>query len=236
MRRFSRKRKSRVSSVRRRRYRRGYSKYRSKRFNRATKVVIRSPQITPDRYFAKLKFQAHKQFTTNALQVYSFRGNSVYDPDVAIGGTQPAGFDQLMSLYYNFRVHGSKIRVEYINGRTGQTPPIALVPVNSAAIPGYSDIDQIGEDPYSKSAIMSVAGGSKDRYVIKSYMTTKKFFGYKSINQETDFVGSATLNPNIQFYWNIYAASYDVNNVSIEIRVTVTYFVEFFNRVQVIDA
>lgn len=215
--------------------RRKINRYKSKRFNRSTKVIIRSPQITPDRYLAKLKYQAAFLFSATLLNNQQFRGNSPRDPDVSVGGSQPAGFDQLMALYRNFRVNASKIKIEFVNGATGLTPSVAVIPVNAGAIPSYTRIGQVQEDPYSRSGLMSIAGGSKDRYVTINYMTTKKFFGYKSINQESDFIGDASNDPVLQWYWSIYGSSYTGAAVTIEFRVTITYYSEFFNRISVID-
>lgn len=219
----------------RRPIRRRYYRRKAKRFNRATKVIVRSPQIIPDRYFVKLRYQCHNNISSIVIADYQYRGNSPFDPEVAIGGRQPAGFDQIMTLYNNFRCHGSKITVEFINGQTGQTPAVAIVPVNAAAIPAYTNIDQIQQDPYARSSIMTIAGGSRDKVMLKAYMTTKKFFGYKSISQETDFIGDVSNNPTIQWYWFVAGVNYSGTATNIEIRVTITYFTEFFNRIQLID-
>ncbi len=41
--------------------------------------------------------------------------NSLYDPDAAIGGHQPTGFDQLMGLYKYYRVMSAQFKVSAIN-------------------------------------------------------------------------------------------------------------------------
>ncbi len=65
--------------------------------------------------------------TTGAAQpeltgFHVFRANSVFDPDFAIGGHQPRGFDQLASLYDEYIVTKAVITVRFQNTSTTSSP------------------------------------------------------------------------------------------------------------------
>lgn len=51
-----------------------------------------------------------------AFNTYTFRANSVYDPDWTGGGHQPTRFDQLAAIYARYEVLKSKIRVQFTTG------------------------------------------------------------------------------------------------------------------------
>ena len=43
---------------------------------------------------------------------FSFRANGMYDPEVAIGGHQPLGYDQLTALYDHWYVKSSRMTIQ----------------------------------------------------------------------------------------------------------------------------
>lgn len=45
----------------------------------------------------------------------SYRLNGPYDPDVAVGGSQPAGWDQYAALYKRYRVVRANVEIEFAN-------------------------------------------------------------------------------------------------------------------------
>lgn len=63
----------------------------------------------------------------------SFNANGMYDPDVSIGGNQPRGFDEWMSIYNHFNVVGSIIKVK----ATGGSNDAFVWGVTRVAAPGY---------------------------------------------------------------------------------------------------
>lgn len=42
-----------------------------------------------------------------------YRGNGLYDPEVAVGGHQPRMFDQMCLFYQSYLVLGSKISITF---------------------------------------------------------------------------------------------------------------------------
>jgi len=69
----------------------------------------------PTYKLAKLEYtdvEALPNIGVGALYQREFRANDLYDPDFAVGGHQPYGFDQLMAQYYHFTVLYSKCTIE----------------------------------------------------------------------------------------------------------------------------
>jgi len=87
--------------------------------------------IAPDINRTNMFYFINTNFTSpsNALTM-QFAGNSVFDPEIALGGYQPAGFDQLTQFYSNFRVVASRIKVQVINLSNGPGS-VTLYPSNN---------------------------------------------------------------------------------------------------------
>lgn len=54
------------------------------------------------------------QGVTNDIVSHSFRVNGCFDPDMAVGGHQPRGFDEYMNIYERFTVVSSKLTVQFM--------------------------------------------------------------------------------------------------------------------------
>ncbi len=67
-----------------------------------------------------------------------FRLNSIFDPNAAVGGTQPYGYDQLSALYNRYRVLKTKWRVDFMASTAGYSA--VVVPTNGALNPVVSDL------------------------------------------------------------------------------------------------
>ena len=100
------------------RNRKKQKKYRKKRkAYQQTHLTNRIGTVVPDIYSTKLKFAQVNSEVSSALG-YTFRGNSVYDPQFSTGGLQPKGFDQLKALYNNYRVRGCSLKVSFFNNKS----------------------------------------------------------------------------------------------------------------------
>jgi hypothetical protein len=60
----------------------------------------------------------------------TMRMNSIFDPNSAVGGTQPYGYDQLAALYNRYRVLKCRWRITFSASTAGYS--VCVVPVNGA--------------------------------------------------------------------------------------------------------
>lgn len=214
----------------RRRYRRRYTSV-NKRSQRITKSKVRGTLIA-DRTYVKLKYYATVNFTTGSgiiIKDYLFRGNSLFDPDYQLGGTQPLGYDQWSAFYNRYMVFGSKIRVQFINLSSLDPLYTSVVPIgDAAALTPYNDA--ISELPYVRTSILSNGSGSKTVGFLNSYMRTKKIFGISGSIDPEEYGATTGTGPNQEWYWAIRAYSIPGNPLTATAFVTLTYYVRFFDR------
>ncbi len=71
--------------------------------------------------------------TSGALGVYTWKANSLFDPDSTGGGHQPYGFDQFKAYYATYQVMASRMYVECI---TAVAATLAGVITSTEATPG----------------------------------------------------------------------------------------------------
>jgi len=195
----------------------------------------------PHRKFAKLKYCVHEYLAgpaANALNVVQYRANGMYDPEVAIGGHQPAGFDSLMEQYLHFTVLSATIDVEMQNATLANNI-IAYVCLNSAAgqvaalyaaAPAGQGNNTIREQPFlSKDLITSVYSSFRqDTRSTRLSFNASKFFGKSPWNLIGDsrFQGSDSADPtedaNISLV--LYSPTYaNESGHSFPFKVVITY-------------
>lgn len=175
------------------------------------------PTIMPERYACKLRYC--ETVTLNPAQyglavTSVFRANDLYDPNSAIGGHQPMGFDQLQIFYNHFIVTGSKIRMTPVNEGTANSDGcyygIALTDQGNR-VAGMS-MEAIMENDNTTKAIRRVGqlqattGTITGRATAKKYFSLKKFFNVKSVDGD-EFKCSGAGSPTEQaFYECFYVA------------------------------
>lgn len=107
---LSRYRGTRRSNVlRRRRYKRKATVTRKRNYPRR---IIRAVGV-PKQAYAKLRYMNFTEFNlaAGAANYTKFRLNSLFDPEVALGGGQPYYHDQWSALFARYRVYGCKVEV-----------------------------------------------------------------------------------------------------------------------------
>lgn len=225
-RRYNRNRnyRRRMAYRRRRTYRR--------RAGKPSLTVVRSPQIAPDRYRCKLKYMSSHDFSTitGGTTWYQFRGNSCFDPYYTGVGSQPVGFDQLSTLYNDYRVYASSCRVEFCATATSNVPVVCLINASDSAT-GIASLGLLAAtlNPYSRHTYTGASTGNRAVVALKNYMTTKRIFGEKNA-QDEDYKAVVTANPTNSWFWNIGTASSDGATSAALIGVVyITYYVEFSN-------
>jgi hypothetical protein len=221
---------------RRRRYGR---KRRSRRFRKSGRTrgiswrnkrgisFRRMPTIMPDCLFVKLKY--HFPWTAVAT-AFTFSkqisGNNVYDPNPALGGGQPTGFDEYQGMYEHYECVGSSCRVRLHNNSNTDIIEMFLYPSQGTS-------DQPRGDPYttpySKNRIVGTVDYGSTK-TIKSYMSWKKMVGSRGIrNRNIAVTNAAPLDP---WFWTVDFRNVPGDqNLNAYYDMLVTYYVKFSKRI-----
>jgi hypothetical protein len=157
----------------------------------------------PDRFKTKQVFGYYQILAPAAgnRASYSFRGNSVYDPDFTGAGSTAFTYTQLSALYNRYRVISSKITIEAFN--QGTVPLIIVLGASiSNSLP--STDRTLGLRHMAQSTI--VPGGPAN-WKHTAAAGTAAVFGVplSQVMSEDDFAGLIGGNPNNVWYWHLQA-------------------------------
>lgn len=110
-------------------------------YKRKKSSIVRSinvkNQVFAPKLLTRLKYheRASLSLTGGVAQVYSFRVNSLYDPNYTGGGHQPGGYDQLTAIYNKYRVYKCDYILKMISYDTASTVETSIIANNE---PTYS--------------------------------------------------------------------------------------------------
>lgn len=231
-------------------------RYRKSGYQRLSKTVLRSRQpIVSDRYFCKLKYQCRQtSLALNATTAQNgsviIRGNSLYDPEFSIGGTQPIGFDYLKSMYQYYKVHASKITIRVFNNSSASTGAFTyctVYPCVVGASPPITSIQwmDVAGQPHAKYKLMpgGPSNNMRDKTLIHK-MKSKDVLGCKTI-ANSDHQCNIGTNPaeNVvsaprAWYWivSLFNADQETTTVTYAMDITMEYMCEFLRPTQMLDA
>lgn len=212
-------------------------RYKSNRRNRYTDSVQRFGTTVPARMFVKMRYSEKVTFSAGSSNAYSFSGNSVFDPNVSGIGGQPLSLDQWNGFYLNYRVRSSKCTV-VVNAQgagAGSVRRYALIPYNAtqAAVINTTPISTLSEYPGCRVWYGNTNTGSGAIKGKSSYARSAKVFNVTSttLNSEENYSALFTANPVNTWQWFIRSEATDsISSPESPLYVTVTYYVELFNR------
>lgn len=210
----------------RRRFRR---KKRSSKRSRINTVIIRGPTVCPDKVLVKLKYSDNQLFTAANLTTLVYRGNGLFDPDQSGIGTQPYGFDQWAMFYQRYKVNAAKILIRIINESTTENAQVSCFPSTITTHP-FAFVQQAVDAPYNKDRIVGPEGSSNIKY-LTNYTTTKSIRGTEFIDE--DFASQTTTVPGRQWFYLVLANNLDGSALRLRMQVTITYFCEFYKRLNI---
>jgi len=191
--------------------------------------VPRDKLAFPQSMSAKLRFCKHETFvvTTAANTTHrTYRANDLYDPVYAIGGQQPRGFDQFMSVYETFTVTGAKISVNLMYqgydgpstisgfglGKKTETDD-DIVPAQMPVICGVqkSTEDLVAalpalqcEKDRTRWTIMTPQEGGK---ILSSKLKTSDFFGKAALVGSAGYTGDKASSPDQELFFHVWVGS-----------------------------
>jgi hypothetical protein len=127
------------------------------------------------------------------------RANSVYDPDVALGGDSAYGTDQIKAMWQMYRVIGSRIKISVVNLDATNPVNVVLIPNASSAAYAAAQQDGLLNHPRAKNMMVDRYDGSK---CLSHTMTTTQAFGVRDVD-DIGFSAAFNADPSHIWYWHI---------------------------------
>lgn len=206
-----------------------------RRYLRKNVTIV--PQVgVADSMFCKLKYSTRAGMGTGstAVTICQIRGNGPYDPEVAIGGSQPDFWNTYSPNYRTYLCFASKVKVTYMqqsatatnNVIWGVTPAPSNYDYSTAIWP------ELQEYRYTKSRITGTSNNSGTVQTIKYYMHASSVFGIpkKRISMNNQYAGPIDGLPGNQWYWTVWSQCQDETTaVSGIVNIRVTYYIKFYD-------
>jgi hypothetical protein len=189
---------------------------------------INGPIGYPDRVKTTLVY-CDTLTITGTSQQYTYKGNSLYDPNYTGTGHQPFYYDQYIAVYQRYRVYAAKIYIRSLNGADN---PLTVVCVPSSQIPTFLSLSQALESPRSVST-----GPLPVNYYFRAEelclnATTREILGLTPAQiYDADFAALYNADPVELWYYALYFGSASSVNVTVQIRIE--FQCEFFDRAPV---
>lgn len=195
-----------------------------------------------DTFFTKLRYVENISLTSGLgteYKTYQYAGNDLYDPNITGTGVQPEYFDQICganTLYKRYVVMASKVSIRCCSQSdsfAGGNVDIALTSSQQPyASTGWTSIDdQLGyKTTHSKSVTRYDNAGVK---WLTNFGKTKKVIDIKDIKDNLIQLGAYyNASPTTIWYWIIGSQGMDrtSTSASVNLRVTVTYYVMFYTE------
>jgi hypothetical protein len=147
-----------------------------------------------------LEYRQAVRVTSSATPYfYSFRLNSIYDPDYAIGGNQPLFTAQLAAVYQYYTVHHADVTVDCYNNSSSQDTQVILFPTVIAAASGV--LDSTAMRPLSKEGVCGRIGSTKTDLHFRSKFNISQLFG-TSLHDD-NYSATFSANPINQAFINL---------------------------------
>lgn len=164
-----------------------------------------------------------------ATAQYTYRGNSLFDPDYTGAGLQPRYFDTYAAIYGKYRVFGSRITVDIINGSPSAAASLAVLPWTDVVT--FTSWPQVSELPEARvSPMIPIASRVSKR--LTHAVSTSTVCGLRARQiMDEDWGATVGSNPLQIWYWNVCVASVDATtNVTASLRVRIEFDCEFYDR------
>lgn len=135
--------------------------------------------------------------------VWSFRVNSLFDPDFTGAGAQPLGFDQFAALYGRYAVIHSKYEVTFAN-TTSLPVRIGFFLSPQSTVP--SAAATWSSQPFGKSTSLGAIGSGRDVVILRGSTNLFSELGVtkRQYQDEADFSATTSANPLRVLYLHVF--------------------------------
>lgn len=211
-------------------------RYRRKRGNtRNTNAVVSRTAAFPDRFITRLKYSEAAAIIyagAGVPQLYSWRINSIFDPNLTGTGHQPLGHDEYLLLYNRYRCYGMKYTVTFTNRSTTEHAEVAIVcRPNSASMSNQETVRESPNCVYKRT--LGVEGSGQAISTYTGYASVAKIRGVAKHNVQNENEYSAIMgnNPPITPTLQVYVFNpISSTGVTVDHRVDLEYYVAMYDR------
>lgn len=199
-------------------------------------VVMRNPRYTaPAGIEVVLKYTTRLDLTS-AVSYYNsavFRGAGPFDPEVALGGHQPLGYDQWAAIYQRQRTISCRIVADFSPGileaSDGCIPWICA----TETLTGFTNADSYIESPFSVHGPQLQARGTSNKRLTMN-IKTAQFEGDSGALYDKDYASDIGGLPTRDWYYHVGITNQDPSvglNVEGFVNVTLYYTIRFYDRI-----
>lgn len=198
--------------------------------NKAYTKVSRMP--VPDRYVTKMRYSEGITFACTSPHVlfpYTLQ-SSIYDPDLTAAGHQPLWRDQFAAMFQRYRVFGIKYQLYMRNTNVSQLTVIATQ--HSSVSTTDTSFNLLLERGTARYKFLD-SNNSQSNY-LGGYLSVPKVYGLSTAQFKADdgFDALVGANPTKLAYLHLYALTRN-STADINCQLILTYYVEFYDRIQV---
>ncbi len=157
------------------------------------------------------------------------RANGMFDPEVAVGGHQPLGFDQYMTMYDHFKVLGSKITVQFLQEGSGHaSQAVACISLDDD-VTANTSIENMIEQGLSTWKVMQAEQAQAEPTILSKTFSSKNFFRNKLYSAELQ--GNVSSDPQEEAIFNISVAGLNGTDPNVtDMLIVIDYIVSFTER------
>lgn len=163
----------------------------------------------------------------------TWRANGCFDPQQALGGNQPAYFDQLVTIYNRYKVNGSKITASFSRGSNTTAnvgPYLCGITMGPSSFLPTTNPGKLMSAPNTISRLVSTDDGTCN--LVQTYSAKNTFPDLTDGLQ-----AQQSTNPAQEWYAKVFATPQGVDiEIPINVTIRIEYNVTFSDVLTIVDA
>ncbi len=158
----------------------------------------------------------------SGIGYYTFRSNSIFDPDLTGVGHQPYGHDTLETVYNTYRVLSSKITVQFYASATGGIHSgVASIQSSTDNLPETNPNTALEQPATTYGPIASLESNKGVTKLTKTFVSSKMFGRDKRDDTSATF-GVSPIEKSY-FHIGVQSAQNGTDLPRVDLYVTITY-------------
>lgn len=196
------------------------------------------PTAFPESFTTKLRYVERITLDAAALGApveYSFRANSIFDPNLTGVGHQPMGRDEFVALYDHYTVIGSRCKATFYP--LGDYSPNCSMWVGGTlqdTTSTFTDLSEMLEQTGSNGRIINKLAANAPTVKLMKYSPRRMFkLGSGSIVGNSRIAAQTGANPDEDAVYTLFAIQPDgssVDPIPISVLVEIEYIVVFTEK------